>query len=211
MLNECKANELPANVFYYQESLEKRREHGSLCEGIYRNMNYANQNFDFEYFVVASSRSFFDNNMTLEDLKKLEASESPKQGHFDELKYKDWYWPLFSKLLLFKYYKDNNLAMHSCAHEGLIFTQRACVKIISFMENHPDIKDDIFPAEGALEEWALQSIAVNEGESFYNVGTGCCSEETIGHLGPTNSAFKFSYKVKREANMSRNKFIRCEI
>lgn len=216
MLNECKANQLPPNVFYYEEPLEKRRSHGSLTEGIYRNMNYAIQNFDFEYFVVASSRSMFDNNMTLDDLKKLESTDSSRQSPFDESKYHEWCWPTFSNFLLFKHYKDNNLNMHNGPHEGLVFTQRACVKIVSFLESRPEIKHETFNEGactnmGSIEEFALQTIAVNEGETFYNIGTGCCVEDTIGHLGPGNSAFKFSYKVQREINMPRNKFVRCEI
>jgi len=216
MLNECKANELPPNVFYYEEPLHKARSHGSLAEGIYRNMHYAAQNFTFDYFIVASSRTMFDNNLKVEDLKKLESSESPKKSNFTEEKYGTWCWPKFSSFSLFQHYKNNNLDMHSCAHEGTVFTKRACDKIIEFLESHGDIKTETFTSDGcsnagSIEEWALQTIAVNEGETFYNIGTGCCSEERIGHLGPGNDAFKFSYKVQREMNMSRSQFMRCAI
>jgi hypothetical protein len=158
----------------------------------------------------------FDNNMTLEDLKKLETIEHPKQNPFDETKYNEWCWPTFSNLLLFKHYKNKNLDMHSCPHEGLVFTHRACVKIVSFLESNPEIKEETFIAgactnQGSIEEFALQTIAVNEGETFHYVGNGCCTNDTIGHLGPANSAFKFSYKTDRELNTSRNTFVRCDI
>lgn len=216
MLNECKANELPPDVYYYEEPLQKSRGHGSLTEGICRNMNYAAQNFDFEYFVVVSSRSMFDNNMTLNDLKKLEDTDSPRSEPFDESKYDSWCWPKFSNFLLFKHYKSNNLNMHSSAHEGLVFTERACSKIIAFLESHKDIKNEIYNEKGcqdagSIEEFALQTIAVNEGETFYYIGTGCCSEEKINRLGPGNDLFKFTYKVNRETNSSRGSFIRCDI
>lgn len=211
MLNECKANELPPNVFYYEEPLHKARHHGSLAEGIYRNMNYAMQNFDFEYFIVASSRSLFDNNLSLADLKRLEQNPVAQKGHYDQANYESWYWPDFSNTLLYKHYKENNLALHSSAHEGLVFTKRACEKIMQFLESKPEIKIDTFNFGGSVEEFALQTIAVNEGETFYYIGTGCCSNERINHFGPENSAFKFTYKVDREGNSSKNSFVYCSV
>jgi len=211
MLNECKANVLPENVFYYEESLEKNRYHGSLSEGIYRNMIYAIQNFNFEYFIVVSSRSLFDNNLSLADLKRLEQNPSAQKGHYEQANYESWYWPNFSNTLLYKHYKENNLALHSSAHEGLVFTKRACEKIMQFLESKPEIKIDTFNFGGSVEEFALQTIAVNEGETFYYIGTGCCSYERINHLGPENSAFKFTYKVDREGNLAKNSFVYCRV
>ena len=211
MLNECKANELPPNVFYYEESLEKSRYHGSLTEGIYRNMNYAMQNFNFEYFIVVSSRSLFDNNLKLDDLKRFEQNPTVQKGPYEQANYESWYWPHFSNTLLYKYYKEKNLALHSSAHEGLVFKKRACEKIANFLESNPEIKTDALNFGGSVEEFALQSIAVNEGETFYYIGTGCCSNEKIGHLGPENNLFKFTYKVDREGNSSKNSFVYCNI
>lgn len=209
MLNECKNNELPENVFYYEEPLEKNRYHGSIAHGIFRNMKYALDHFSFEYFIVASSRSLFDNNMKLDDLKKLHEATTVEKIPYDDEKYKDWYWPSLSKTLLGQYYKEQNLGLHSSAHEGVVYPESACRKIVAFLDSHPEIRDDAFDYGGSVEEFALQTIAVNEGEKFYYIGNGCCVEEPIRHLGPENPLFRYTYKTKREENTNRTSFIRC--
>ena len=209
MFNECKNNELPEHVYVHPVPLEKRTYHGSLAEGIYNNMTYALENFTFEFFIVTSSRSMFDNNMKLDDLKKLAKMPSPEKKPYNEEEYTNWWWPIFQGTLVFQYYKEHNLGLHTTAHEGLMFTENGCKTIMSFLENHPDIKNDIFKFSHCTEEFALQSIAVNEGDTFYYIGNGCCSEEPIGHLGPGNDLFKFMYKTQREGTMGMNTFIRC--
>lgn len=209
MFNECNNNALPEDVYVHPVPLEKRTYHGSLTQGIYNNMTYAVENFTFDFFIVTSSRSMFDNNMKLDDLKKLKTLHSVEKIPYNEDHYKDWWWPLFSTTLLFKYYKENNLGMRSCAHEGLMFTESGCKIIVSFLENHTEIKDDLFQCGACIEEFALQTIAVNEGDTYFYIGNGCCSEEPIGHLGPGNDLFKFMYKTKRETAMTGKTFVRC--
>jgi hypothetical protein len=209
MFTECKNNELPENVFVYPEPLEKNTFHGSLLHGIYRNMQYALENFQFEYFIITSSRSMFDNDMKLEDLQKVsQKPQKHKRPYMDE-EYGGWWWPIFKGTQLMNYYKEQNLAVHDSPHEGLLFTHGGCVKIVDFLEAHNDIKGDLFNHGSCVEEFAIQSIAINEGDNFYYIGNGCCSEEPINHLGPGNDLFKFMYKTKREVAMSGKTYIRC--
>jgi hypothetical protein len=199
MFEECKNTILPENVYMNPEIINKQRNHGSLTHGMYSNMNYALNNFDFKYFIICSSRSFFDNNMTLEDLNKVVELNSNST-----LRWKDrvvdydswnWSWPIFSKTLLFKYYRDKNQELYNSAHEGLMFTYDGCTKIISFLEGNPDIKNDLFNFKGSVEEFALQTISVNSGDSFYDIGNGCYEEK----LSPnTDTNLKFTYKVLRD-------------
>jgi hypothetical protein len=209
MLNECKNNELPEDVYVYPLPLEKRTTHGSLTHGIYNNMGHALENFTFDIFIVTSSRSMFDNDMKVENLKKLIELSSSEKKPYNEQEFTGWWWPLFSDTMLFQYYKEQNLGLHASAHEGLMFTENGCKTIVNFLEGHPEIKENLFTYEAGVEEFALQSITVNEGESFYYIGNGCCSEEPIGHLGAENDLFKFMYKTKREAAMTRKTFIKC--
>jgi hypothetical protein len=209
MFNECKNNELPEDIYVYPSPLEKNTGHGSLTHGIYNNMVYALENFVFEFFIVTSSRSMFDNNMKLDNLKKLSTLPSTEKKPYTEEEYNGWWWPLFSGTMLFQYYKEQNLALHASAHEGLMFTENGCKTIVNFLEDHPEIKQNLFTYRACVEEFALQSICVNEGDTFYYIGNGCCSEEPIGHLGAENELFKFMYKTKREGTLGSNTFIRC--
>ena len=69
MLNEFKDRDIQ-DVEVYPKSLSKRTFHGSLTHGIVRNMSHAVNNYDFDYFLVMSSREFFYNN--LNDVRKIE-------------------------------------------------------------------------------------------------------------------------------------------
>jgi len=209
MYEECKNTILPENVYINPEIINKQRNHGSMTHGIYSNMNYALDHFDFKYFIICSSRNFFDNNMKLEDLNKVVELNSDNHLRWKDYiaDYNEWHWPNFSKILLFKYYRKKNKELYGSAHEGLMFTYDGCTKIISFLESNSDIKNDLFNFEGCVEEFALQSIAVNSGDSFYDIGNGCCSEEKISPNSDTN--IKFMYKVKRDGLKSKYGFISC--
>jgi hypothetical protein len=49
-----------------------------------------------------------------------------------------------------------NKELYNSPHEGLLITKNGCIKIINFLENHQDIKNDLFNFEGCVEEFALQ-------------------------------------------------------
>jgi len=209
MLNECSKNVLPEHVYVYDEPLEKNRFHGSLTEGIYRNMKYALSNFTFEYFIVASSRNMFDNSLKLSDLKKLGTDEKKEKKPYKAEDYQGWWWSTFANTSLYKHYQSQDSGFNSSPHEGLVLKHSACEKIVSFLEEHQDIKQDLFNYKGCVEEFALQSIAVNEGDDFYYIGNGWW-EGTIGHLGEENSLHIFMYKTWREEYKSKTTFMRCD-
>ena len=75
---------------------------------------------------------------------------------------------------------------------------KACEKIINFLTRYDDIKIDLFNTENSVEEFAFQTISVNENEPFYYIGNGCCSEETIPPNNIDTENKKFVYKVRRE-------------
>jgi hypothetical protein len=165
-----------SNVVLNPTVIEKKRYHGSLTHGIYYNILYAQQ-FKFSYFIVLSSRNLFYQTLT-KNMKKGETCDS-------------WmHWPCMKKTLLSNHYQNENL--YCSAHEGLVFDSSTCKKIIQFLENHQDIKRDLFYFPHCVEEFALQTIAVNEGNGYYDIGCGSETQDTI----PTDPT-KYVYKTLR--------------
>jgi hypothetical protein len=199
MFEECnnRRSELPENVYIHDKPLNKNTSHGSLTEGIYNNICYAVDHFNFEYFIVTSSRNVFTNELTLNDLKKLKIFVPNENRPWNEIKH-TWFWRAFDETLLGKYYLERKQNLYGTAHEGLVFTEKGCNKVIQFLESEPEIKAEIFGFNHAMEEFALQTISINSGEPFYYIGNGCCNEGPIGKNDPDSDDLKFMYKVKRE-------------
>jgi hypothetical protein len=175
-------------VFLVSVILNKKRFHGSLLNGIYNNIEYALLNFNFKYFIIASSRSMFDNNLRLKDLDRI----SKINYYYNNNNYNEWRWPLFKKTILAKYYLKNNKNLYRSSHEGLVFNENCCLKIFNFLENNPIIKNDLFNFEDCVEEFALQTIAINLGENFYYIGNGWKEKELN-----INNKNEFMYKIIR--------------
>jgi hypothetical protein len=93
---------------------------------------------------------------------------------------------------------NKNENVYSSAHEGLFFKQIGCILIKEFLEDHQDIKNDLFNFEGPMEEFSLQTIILHKGEQFYYIGNGCCVNERIEPNDPNGNEYKFMYKVNRE-------------
>ena len=187
MFNECKNNKLPNNVYINPIILNKRRFHGSLLNGIYNNMTFALSNFKFKYFIVASSRNMFGNNMKLDDLDRINNIKIEQNND-----YIGWHWPNFLNTLLAKYYLGMNKKLYKSAHEGLVFNKKCCQKIVDFLENNSEIKNDLFNYEGCVEEFAFQTIAINIDQSFFDIGNGI--EVKMIDINNNN---QFMYKVLR--------------
>jgi len=197
MHEECNKNkkDLPENVYIHETILNKKMNHGSLTEGIYNNMVYALDNFSFDFFIVASSRNMFTNGLKLDDLIYLVNKGEP---FIWEEKNKAWHWLKLRETLLAKYYIDSNKELHNSPHEGVVYTKNGCKNIVDFLDEHLEIKNELFHFDNAIEEFAFQTISMNSGENFYYIGNGCCTEGKIGKNDPENGIFKFMYKVKRE-------------
>jgi hypothetical protein len=200
MFNECKSRELPENIYICDKPLNKRLFDGSLTEGIYNNMVYSVERFQFDFFIVASSRNFFFFFMTMTDLNKLVERGVPY--YLDDrpwsIKKFDWHWPIFEKTQLVKHCLENDKKFYASSHEGLVFTGLGCEKIIEFLSNHTDIRDDLFHNSlSCVEEFSLQTISMYMGENFYYIGNGI-HEDPIVENDPESDIMKFMYKVKRE-------------
>ena len=167
MYNELKNIILPHNVIVNSEIIEKATYHGTLTKGIYSNMLYADEKFDFLYFIVLSSRNLFYNKLNIDflnlrqpicnNINKFYENEYTKQ-----LQYYTWHWPLFLKTELAKYYISKNLHLKDSPHEGLVFHINVIYNIINFLEKNIIIKNDLFNFSHCVEEFSLQTIATNE-------------------------------------------------
>lgn len=189
MFEECNKYNLDNNIYVNNVILNKKRFHGSLLNGIYNNIKYALANFEFKYFIVASSRSMFGNNLTLEDLDRItQIKEQNQNNNYDE-----WHWPSFKNTLLAEYYLEQNKDLYKSPHEGLLITKNGCYKIVNFLESHPDIKNDLFNFDGCVEEFGFQTILMNSDDSFHYIGNGCCIEKIV----EPNNTKEYMYKVSR--------------
>lgn len=177
------------NVAINPEIINKKTFHGSLTKGICSNMNFSLNNFYFKYFIVMSSREFFYADLNQpEDIEKTASKvpESQETIHSDFMKHRHplsegihlnnysiqgWHWNSFKNTKLFKYIEKNNLYFAFSAHEGLSFNYNSCQYIALFLENNPEIKEDLFNFNSCMEEFALQSICCNYSK-FYYIGNG---------------------------------------
>lgn len=205
MFNECKKNTLESNIIINPIILNKRRNHGSLTEGIYNNMVFALENINFNYFLVMSSRNMFQFKLNMQNLHDLTPypdgiDKNDYAGILDtnNLEKLDWHWPKFINTELSKYYISQKQTLYSSPHEGLCFPINTCKNIVSFLQNYPEISKNLFNFESCVEEYALQTIAMNNNDIFYYIGNGCCTEELIPIDQNETKIKKYIYKVKRE-------------
>ena len=199
MLEQMKDRSIP-DVDVFPESLSKRPFHGSLMHGIACNMSYALDNYNFDYFLVISSREFFyrklENvsqiNEHLIDERNIKTQNvdfrmpnfypagnycKVRGDHADWLGVRGdvvdlWWWPKFSNTKLYQYIENNNMSFAHSMHEGMCFSRDTCESIINFFGDHQDIMNELFTFDACVEEFALQSIASNYG-GFYYLGNGC--------------------------------------
>lgn len=166
--------------------IEKRKYHGSLTLGIYSNIKYALDNYDFKYFLVMSSREFFYSKLEYYSQIEINKNSEKYSDYYDA----GWHWPIFRNTKLFNFLKENNLFYSSSAHEGLCLTKKSCEHIVQFLENHSDIAEDIFNFNYCVEEFALQSICVNF-DGFYCIGNGVY-EKNLNTLEKNKLTYKRS-------------------
>ena len=199
MYNELKGTNLPSNVLINKKYINKERFTGTITQGIYSNLECAIKNYNFKYFIVLSSRNLFYNILCDNNLDRLKIA--PNIIVPNGL-YCDWHWNIFSKTQLGKYYIDRGINMYGSCHEGLVFNYVVCQHIFTFLETNTHIRNDLFKFPACVEEFALQTISMNEGsmneviENLYK-GFGCINESfSTCYQVPDNPNF-LVYKTDR--------------
>lgn len=145
------------------EPFDKERFTGTLLKGMVFNLEYSIENYDFDYFLIMSSREFFH--------KKLESCSQIHENKLDNtlINYNisGWHWPAFKNTKLLKYIFDKKQKFSWSAHEGLCFDKKSCLHIHNFLSNNVEIKEDLFNFRSCVEEFALQTICCNKFDFFY--------------------------------------------
>ena len=193
MFEELKDNKsLPSYVYINHEVINKQTNHGSLMHGIYKNMLYALQHFNFQYFIILSSRNMFYNEITYEYI----LNKAPYHPHATNLS--EWVWPHVRNTKLVQNYLNKSCNLYSTAHEGLIFSMNVCKNITNMLENNKEIRDELFHFVAPVEEFALQTISMNEIDvdnkefGWIHIGNGIHTELVI----PTDKTYAV-YKTLR--------------
>ena len=156
------------NVKLYPKFINKNRCHGSLSKGIFLNMEFALNNYKFEYFVILSSRNLFYNKLNKENNNTLLEIHDKKT--FKSINIREWHWFRFFQTKLAKYLIQNNMFFGNGQHEGLTFDYVVSKQIVDFLNANEIIKDDLFNFNWCVEEFAFQSIALMFKEYYYQIG-----------------------------------------
>ena len=158
------------NIILYSNFVNKIHNHGSLTKGIYLNMKYAIENYQFEYFIILSSRNLFYNKLHKDNYNNI--PKICEGSYINQFNFNEWHWPIFLQTKLSKFIIANNKLFCKSYeyHEGLTFDYVSAVKIIDFFEKNEDIKNNIFEFNWGVEEFVLQTISLNLSGYYYNIG-----------------------------------------
>jgi hypothetical protein len=184
-----------ANVELYPAYINKTHNHGTLTKGIFLNMEYAVKNYQFEYFVVLSSRNLFYNR-----LHKGNYHAMPRICYgatIEQLNHQEWHWRIFLQTKLSHYIIANHLRFCRSFefHEGTVFDYDTSVKIYNFLDKNEEIKDDLFGFNWGVEEFALQTIAMNVSGYYYQIGNWTNDDDFVNIQ--TLPCDRFVYKTFR--------------
>lgn len=184
-----------SNIVLYPWYVEKIHNHGTLTMGIYLNLEYAVNNYIFEYFVVLSSRNLFYNKLhqcNYKDIPRICESTT-----INNLNTHEWHWHLFIQTKLAEHIIENNLLFSKSYefHEGLTFDYQLSQNIVGFLQGNEDIKNDLFNFNWGVEEFALHSIALNLNGYYYHIGNWTLADDYINI--DTLPKDRFVYKTFR--------------
>lgn len=204
---ECLKNEVFENIIINPEVINKRRFHGSVVKGIYSNLKYCVENkIEFSHFMVLSSRCLFYNQ--LKDLSYFcednkingKSKEIVKDPRIDPVHSGN---AAFCKTLLYLEFFNNYEKISLSLHEGTVFNFNVCQNIISFLESHEEIKNNLFNFDSVVEEFALQTISVNYKKEKEDIGywTTLYPETSINNYTAEEAEFfpknKYIYRTFR--------------
>jgi hypothetical protein len=148
-------------------------------------MRFANKLCIFNFFIILSSRTFFYNNLEVDNLNIKLFSET--DNLIGDPPPDNWHWPILKETLLAKYYLNKKYKLYESEHEGLCLSYNVTQNILHFLANNLNIEFDLIKFPYCVEEFALQTIASNEinnnnlefGFTLLGHGTGNDCDTTI--------------------------------
>jgi hypothetical protein len=198
MYNEISNSDLlktKTNVVLYPEHINKIHNHGTLTKGIYLNMEYAMKNYEFEYFIVLSSRNLFYNKLHEGNYKEM--PRICEGATYAALNKNAWHWNIFLQAKLSRHIIENDWRFCRSYehHEGIAFDYVSSAKIVDFLNKNEDIKEDLFNFDWGIEEFALHTIALNLTGYYYQIGNWTNGDDFANiHNLPSD---RFVYKTFR--------------
>jgi hypothetical protein len=183
------------NIVVYPWYVEKIHNHGTLTMGIYLNMEYAVNNYIFEYFIVLSSRNLFYNKLHQDNYKDMpRICESVSANNLNT---HEWHWHLFIQTKLAEHIIKNSLVFSKSYefHEGLTFDYQLSQNIVGYLQGNEDIKNNLFDFNWGVEEFALHTIALNLNGYYYHIGNWTLTDDYINI--DTLPKDRFVYKTYR--------------
>lgn len=191
MFEKLRDIRLPERVYINPEIINKKRFHGSLTKGIVSNMGFSLEKFAFKYFLILSSRTFFYKTLSVNILCEKQQI-FPNLGWFhnnvrklgrkfiaNKLNGDKWRWPSISQSKLAKYYINKGHPLYWSGHEGLSFHFNVCKTIVKFLNEHEELREDLYNFNDCVEEVSLQTISHNEVDitnskhyGFIDIGNG---------------------------------------
>jgi len=169
MYDLLKSKNIP-NVYVNPNPIDKKRFCGTLFKGIYENIIFSLKNFEFEYFLVMSSKTFFfkvlgSGNIDSSLKNNRSKFSYPTDYQPDSRKHTIWprkqIWKPFSRSGFYKFIKTNNMKIQKCMHEGLVLRNTECEDLKNFFDKNQNLLDSIYKTKTAMEEIVIPTLCVN--------------------------------------------------
>mmetsp|Transcript_23303 Transcript_23303/g.66295 ORF Transcript_23303/g.66295 Transcript_23303/m.66295 type:complete len:342 (-) Transcript_23303:12-1037(-) len=210
---------LPPYAELNPEVIEKQRFHGTLLQGIVSNLRFLAARHHFSHALVLSSRSRIEQEITLDDVQNSidtcsrffrERCHDTRVCHMS--KCHSTYarnaklWEGFNHTLLAQHVSNNtghNPQLLGAPHESLLLESGTVRKILRFLDEHPEIEQDLYERRQAVEEFALHTLAAFVGGGFGYMGAGRggpYSFYKIAKVPREAWCFKAKDKMQREKN-----------
>tara|TARA_B100000242_G_C43015592_1_gene472239 strand:- start:474 stop:1205 length:732 start_codon:yes stop_codon:yes gene_type:complete len=158
------------NVLINPVTIEKKRFHGSIFQGIFENLKFANTDIEYDYVIVLSARSFFFKKLDYDcvglfyenskcyNLRSIDFTPKTK------LEKEGWpktMWQNFINSDFYLFLQNNKFNFKKEMHEGMLLTKKNCEDIISFFDKNKDLYESIINTNNPVEEYVIQSLLLN--------------------------------------------------
>lgn len=158
------------NVLINPKTIEKKRFHGSLFQGIFENLKFVESITEYDYFLVLSARSFFFKKLDSETINSF-YDHAKCYGSFNidyypktEQDWKEWppkMWENHINSDFYSFLQKNKFNFQKGMHEGLLLTKKNGEDIISFFDKNEDLYKSVINTFNPMEEVVIQSLLFN--------------------------------------------------
>uniref|UniRef100_A0A6C0J4G8 Glycosyltransferase n=1 Tax=viral metagenome TaxID=1070528 RepID=A0A6C0J4G8_9ZZZZ len=176
------------SVIIHPKPFNKKKGTGTLLKGIFMNLTYSKITYNFNYFLILTSRTIFYNILNKENIKHIKKKKKRN-----------------TKIGRQFYVKNNKLIDHikkrkgyysSGASAGIVLNKKNYTTVINFLTKYPNIRDNLFSLNVIAEEFALQTICINYCKYYFYIGNGIKKISNIKDLNKLRKKGNFVCKIK---------------